>query len=355
LNLIKLDSKMSYRLLKCFLIVLPAVRVVDAVTFYSISSEECLEVSCDQKDDKYLESFAADKTLVRGTCSEQGFTVADSRHTLPVPFLGEALTATSWKKSAWDASALKGFLTAPLMFIGRPFVDAFSPLQRPGVKAAAPKPEASSGFLSRGANSKLQMQSGNAGFGRRDVFGLGVASAAAAALGKPLPASAAGVPSKEELNKLTLGYGRMQLLLTDWTKITSGSCDGATLSDEKKQVVPVNGGDLCGTSPLVVQQYIGYRSINDPLYQSEKLMLRAAPLIKDPNRSDEYLEAVNQWGQQIQMSSLNAYTSAWGEANPNGSKAQQAAYLQEAKLDVEESAELLKRILQMLDLPLKAA
>ena len=54
------------------------------------------------------------------------------------------------------------------------------------------------------------------------------------------------------------------------------------------------------------------------------------------------------------MSSLNAYTSAWGEANPNGSKAQSAAYLQEARYDVEESADLLKRIILMLGLPLTA-
>ena len=99
---------------------------------------------------------------------------------------------------------------------------------------------------------------------------------------------------------------------------------------------------------------IGYKSINDPLYRSEKLMVRAAPLLKNPDDIDAYLEAVNLWGQKIQMSSLNAYTSAWGEANPNGSKAQVAAYMQEAKFDVEESADLLKRILVMLGLPLTA-
>ena len=109
-----------------------------------------------------------------------------------------------------------------------------------------------------------------------------------------------------------------------------------------------------GRSPLVIQDYIGYKSINDPLYRSEKLMVRAAPLLKNPDDIDAYLEAVNLWGQKIQMSSLNAYTSAWGEANPNGSKAQVAAYMQEAKFDVEESADLLKRILVMLGLPLTA-
>ena len=101
-------------------------------------------------------------------------------------------------------------------------------------------------------------------------------------------------------------------------------------------------------------RFIGYKCINDPLYRSEKLMVRAAPLLKNPDDIDAYLEAVNLWGQKIQMSSLNAYTSAWGEANPNGSKAAVAAYMQDARYDVEESADLLKRILVLLGLPLTA-
>ena len=146
----------------------------------------------------------------------------------------------------------------------------------------------------------------------------------------------------------------MQTLLKDWQKITGGSCGNAQLSKEKAQVVATNGGALCDASPLVIQEYIGYKSINDPLYRSEKLMVRAAPLLKNPDDIDAYREAVNLWGQKIQMSSLNAYPSAWGEANPNGSKAQVAAYMQEARFDVEESADLLKRILVMLGLPLTA-
>mmetsp|Transcript_12427 Transcript_12427/g.38310 ORF Transcript_12427/g.38310 Transcript_12427/m.38310 type:complete len:218 (-) Transcript_12427:127-780(-) len=196
----------------------------------------------------------------------------------------------------------------------------------------------------------------NAALSRRHTM-RGLATAAAGTLATtvaPRVAAAESVPTPDELRKLTLGYNRMQTLLKDWKTITAGSCKDATLSKEKSQVVATNGGSLCDASPLVIQDYIGYKSINDPLYRAEKLMVRAAPLVQDSSKLDEYLEAVNLWGQKAQMSSLNAYTSAWGEANPNGSKAQSAAYLQEARYDVEESADLLKRIILMLGLPLTA-
>ena len=188
---------------------------------------------------------------------------------------------------------------------------------------------------------------------RRSVFG-GVAAAGAGVLGFGASAAqAAAVPTSEELKKLTLGYERIELLLRDWDRITSGKCYGK-VAQESKQVVATNGGATCDKDPLKVQEYIGFKSINDPLFKSEKLMLRASPLLKDPSKTDEYLEAVNKWGEKIQMSSMMAYTSSWGEANPNGGKGQVDAFLEDTKLDVEESAALLKSILKMLDLPLKA-
>ena len=126
---------------------------------------------------------------------------------------------------------------------------------------------------------------------RRCLHGLG-----GAALMKtlaPRRAEAEAAPTPDELKKLTLGYERMQTLLKDWQKITGGSCGNAQLSKEKAQVVATNGGALCDASPLVIQEYIGYKSINDPLYRSEKLMVRAAPLLKNPDDIDAYLEAVN--------------------------------------------------------------
>ena len=89
--------------------------------------------------------------------------------------------------------------------------------------------------------------------------------------------------------------------------------EGAGRGDERRR--------SCGAAAaaVVIQEYIGYKSINDPLYRSEKLMVRAAPLLKNPDDIDAYLEAVNLWGQKIQMSSLNAGVGL-GQANPNARK-----------------------------------
>ena len=188
-----------------------------------------------------------------------------------------------------------------------------------------------------------------AALGRRES--VAALTGAALALAAPRTASAESVPSREELARLTTGYQRLRTLLTDWDAITGGKCGGAETKNEAKQVVATNGGALCDKDPLKVQEYVGYKSTTDPLFKAEKLMLRAASLA-DPDRLDEYLESVNKWGEKAQMSSLMAYTSSWGEANPNGGKGQVAAFLEDAKYDVEESADLLKTILQILGLPL---
>ena len=120
---------------------------------------------------------------------------------------------------------------------------------------------------------------------RRCLNGLG--GAAFVTTLAPRKAEAEAAPTADELKRLTLGYQRMQTLLKDWQKITGGSCGNAQLSKEKSQVVATNGGALCDASPLVIQEYIGYKSINDPLYRSEKLMVRAAPLLKNPDDLDQ--------------------------------------------------------------------
>ena len=170
----------------------------------------------------------------------------------------------------------------------------------------------------------------------------------------PATAAQADVPSKVELAKLTQGYERLQELLTNWDAITLGACRGLVSAIEAEQIVATNGGASCDKAPLKVQEYVGYKSINDPLFKAEKLMLRAVPLLKDDVNVDDYLDNVNTWAEKAQMSSLNAYTSSWGEANPNGGKGQVAAFLDDARFDVEESAKVLKSILTMLDLPLSS-
>eukprot|EP00543_Licmophora_paradoxa_P006139 CAMPEP_0202444268 /NCGR_PEP_ID=MMETSP1360-20130828/3405_1 /ASSEMBLY_ACC=CAM_ASM_000848 /TAXON_ID=515479 /ORGANISM="Licmophora paradoxa, Strain CCMP2313" /LENGTH=120 /DNA_ID=CAMNT_0049060221 /DNA_START=20 /DNA_END=379 /DNA_ORIENTATION=- len=115
---------------------------------------------------------------------------------------------------------------------------------------------------------------------------------------------------------------------------------------ERKQVVRTEGGGggVCEKTPLRVQDYMGYKSTEDPLYRVDKLMVRAYPLV-DPDQAENYLEAVEQYREKADNTAMMAYTSSWGEANPNGGKEVIDAYLEKTKIDVEESAKLLRTIM----------
>ena len=92
------------------------------------------------------------------------------------------------------------------------------------------------------------------------------------------PALAADVPSAAELQKLTTGYSRIQYLLNNWDDLTT-ICRGIASETERKQAIATNAA-TCSKTPLVVQEYIGYKSMDDPLFKADKLMLRAQPLLK---------------------------------------------------------------------------
>ena len=49
---------------------------------------------------------------------------------------------------------------------------------------------------------------------------------------------------------------------------------------------------------MKVQDYLGYKSTEDPLYKAEKLMVRAAPLV-DPDDFENYLEAVEKYKDKV--------------------------------------------------------
>jgi hypothetical protein len=112
----------------------------------------------------------------------------------------------------------------------------------------------------------------------------------------------------------------------------------------------VGGGDAgCEKTPLRVQDFMGYKSTDDPLYRVDKLMVRAAPLV-DPDDFENYLEVVEKYKDKADSTAMMAYTSSWGEANPNGGKDVIDEYLDQTKQDVIESEKYLKQILGYLKL-----
>ena len=92
------------------------------------------------------------------------------------------------------------------------------------------------------------------------------------------------------------------------------------------------------------------------MYRVDKLLVRAAQLIDDPDEFESYLETVEKYKEKADNTALMAYTSSWGEANPNGGKEVIDEYLERTKLDVIESEKYLSQILTYLKLePLKPA
>jgi hypothetical protein len=184
--------------------------------------------------------------------------------------------------------------------------------------------------------------------------GLVVASsgvASAAVFSPNQAAMAAAVPSPEEIQKLQKGYSRLTYLLANWDKLTTfcgNKSTGGETSTAPKQVIPTEdgqgGGNTCERRPLVIQEYMGYKSTSDPLYKADKLMLRAVPLANDQGA---YLEAMERYREKADMVSLMAYTSSWTGAN-QGFGVEES--LETTRQDVMILEKTLKEILGYLDL-----
>lgn len=159
------------------------------------------------------------------------------------------------------------------------------------------------------------------------------------------------VPKPADLVRLQRGHARVTYLLENWSSITM-ICGRSVMSDnERKQVVRTDGGGggQCELNPLKVQEFLGYKSTEDPLFKADKLMVRAAPLV-DPNDFEAYLDVVEKYREKADQGSMMAYTSSWGEANPNGGKDMMEEYLQDTREDVKVTESLLRSVLGYLDL-----
>lgn len=189
---------------------------------------------------------------------------------------------------------------------------------------------------------------------RRQLFQLATSAAAASSVLIGMPAASfAAPPSPADLAKLQLGHARVQYLLKNWDTLTESCANKAMSSTEAKQVVRTEGGGggFCDKTPLVVQDYLGYKSTKDPLFKADALMLKAVPLV-DESVMDEadFVDLVEQYRDKADQTSLLAYTSSWGEANPNGSKETTDDYLDQTKAVVMETEVLLRKVLKALQL-----
>merc|ERR1711908_199038 len=95
---------------------------------------------------------------------------------------------------------------------------------------------------------------------------------------------------------------------------------------------------------------MGYKSTLDPLFRADKLMIRATPLVAEA-KQEAYGDAVDRYMEKAQMGSTMAYTSSWGEANPNGSKEVIEILLEEARTEVKATQAILGQVIELLELP----
>ena len=189
----------------------------------------------------------------------------------------------------------------------------------------------------------------NNGMSRRDMIQLATNGIGFALITGFPSVSLAVVPSQADLKRLSIGHSRIQYLLKNWDALTESCNNKAMSKTESMQVVRTEGGGggFCDKTPLVVQDYLGYKSTNDPLFKADSLMLKAAPLVDDLGVMDEadYVDLVEQYRDKADQTSLLAYTSSWGEANPNGSKDTTDDYLEQTKKVVMETEVLLRKIM----------
>ena len=154
----------------------------------------------------------------------------------------------------------------------------------------------------------------------------------------PLAPLTKGDPSPAEIKRLEYGYQRLQYLIANWEKETTiciKGCKGAYESCG------------CVRDPVIVQSYMGYKSMEDPLFKAGDLMLRASVQVPDKD-FDKYNEAMEKWNNKADSGNVMAYVSSWGEANPGGGQDNILRYLNKSKTEVQESAALLKTILDSL-------
>ena len=174
---------------------------------------------------------------------------------------------------------------------------------------------------------------------RSFVLGGILTTTATTLIGSNQPALAAAASDDKE--KILQGYKRLNYLLDNWEKETT-YCG--------TEVDPYSGQKKCERTPLKVMEYMGYKSMNDPLFKADKTLRRLESLAP-PAREADYFDAVESWAQTAEEASGMAYTSSWaGPQNPNGGDDSIEYYLERAKQQVIRARNILKDVIDILQL-----
>lgn len=134
------------------------------------------------------------------------------------------------------------------------------------------------------------------------------------------------------------GYQRLNYLLTNWEKETT-VC--------KRNDNPYQG---CDRTPEKVMDYLGFKSMEDPLFRADKTLMRLQVLVTDRKDELEYQDALEKWMEKAEEGNGMAFISSWGEANPGGGRDRIALFIERSRKDVEDSRNSLAVVIRILGL-----
>ena len=173
---------------------------------------------------------------------------------------------------------------------------------------------------------------------RRGAFAKG----ATAFLGVAFPTAASAKPvypeAEADKKKIVEGYKGLQYLLDNWEKETTvcGRFDNPYIGD----------GKGCERTPEKVMSYLGYKSMEHPLYRVDKTLIRMQRLTDDP----DFLDVLDKFVEKADETNVMAFVSSWGEANPGGGKDRVEYFIERSKNNVKESRDELAKVIKILDL-----
>jgi hypothetical protein len=164
-------------------------------------------------------------------------------------------------------------------------------------------------------------------------------NAAHAATAAAATAAGGAGPTKDELERLRVGYQNIQYLLDHF--------------DQETTICRENGGE-CKRDADAIRRALGLRSTTDPLFQIEKVFAKVKNINDDSidlERLEAFFDATEEFNSATNMSNSMSFISQFGEYNPGGGQDQVLKYLIESKKQVEAAQKALKTICEVLNVP----
>jgi len=161
-------------------------------------------------------------------------------------------------------------------------------------------------------------------------LGAGLSATFLAPLAAPRAAFAAA-QDPNDLSRLKKGLDSVQFLLDNW---------------DRETVDPNSGAD----SPDRVRFFLGLRTTDHPLFQVDKLLIKAQKSLPDDVDFETWIDSVEGLNSHIAKINELAYTASFGEYNPGGGKEQVRKYLLLAKEEVAQARDSLQTMVTLLKL-----